>query len=56
MTLLSIDAPHFNAGVVVGKRYVETAAPIVKYMLGWTPAQVYEYCDKKGWKIVEVEC
>lgn len=54
--MLTIDAPHFYAAVVPDEhnRYIRTAAPIVKYMVGWTPDQVREYCAKKGWKVVEV--
>lgn len=47
--IVSIDAPHFNAGIVAqGGRVIE-AAHIVKYMKGWTGQQVADYCHKKGW-------
>jgi hypothetical protein len=50
MCFLSIDAPHFNAGIVVGQR----AAPIIKYMLKWDEPQIRAYCAKKGWKVIVV--
>lgn len=43
--LLRIIAPHFVAGVVPGK----AAAPIVRYMRGWSYDKIYCYCQQKGW-------
>lgn len=40
-----IIAPHFCAAVVLGT----DAAPIVRYMKGWTLEQVKAYCKRKGW-------
>jgi hypothetical protein len=48
---LVILAPHFTAGVEVGDR----AAPIIKYMAKWSEEKIREYCNKKGWKIIETE-
>jgi len=48
---LQITAPHFCAGLWLMRGYVTRAAPIIKYMLGWTDAQVYSYCDKKKWTV-----
>jgi hypothetical protein len=45
--ILQITAPHFCAGVVVGVR----AAPIVRYMVGWTFPQIVQYCSKKRWHL-----
>lgn len=45
--MLRIIAPHFVAGIVRGG----AAAPIIKYMKGWTLAQIKSYCAKKNWKI-----
>lgn len=42
-----ITAPHFVAGVVVGKR----AAPIVKYMINWDMKRIRDYCLGKGWMV-----
>ena len=48
---LQIKAPHFTAGVVVDVGVVVGAAPIVKYMLGWTEDRVRGYCEWKKWEI-----
>ncbi len=59
--LIRIEAPHFVAGVEVeplpflqdhyeDHHVVSKAAPIVKYMVGWTKTAVIQYCKKKGWK------
>lgn len=49
--LASIDAPHFCAGVVLWDDKVIEAAPIVRYMKGWTRARVRAYCGDKKWKV-----
>lgn len=48
-TIISIDAPHFNAGIVARDGKVIEAADIVKYMKGWDGKRVADYCRKKGW-------
>jgi hypothetical protein len=48
-TLVSIEAPHFNAGLVAEGGTVKEAAPILRYMIGWTGKQVADYCRRKGW-------
>lgn len=50
--VFTIDAPHFNASGIVEKITVIKAAPIIKYMVGWTYDKVERYCDKKGWRII----
>lgn len=47
--LIRIVAPHFVAGIVPETGRVVTAAPILRYMTGWTGAQVADYCRAKGW-------
>lgn len=49
--LFQITAPHFCAGgeIVCGKCI--KAAPIIKYMIGWTDKRIYEYCKSKKWKL-----
>jgi len=47
----SIDAPHFNAGIVLRNDRVIEAADVVRYMKGWTRYQVREYCARKGWHV-----
>jgi hypothetical protein len=43
--LIMVTAPHFVAGVIVGKR----AAPIIRYMKYWSEEKIAEYCAMKGW-------
>jgi hypothetical protein len=56
--LVWINAPHFCAGVayVRGAAHprVTDAAPIVRYMRGWTVARVLDYCASKRWQCVRV--
>lgn len=50
-----ITAPHFVAGIVLDENYrVVEAAPIVKYMLGWTSTKVGTYCRSKKWNVRKV--
>lgn len=49
MRIIHIDAPHFCAGVLLNGDVVVRAAPILKYMKGWTWHRVMAYCDKKRW-------
>lgn len=51
--IASINAPHFYCGIVLIDDRVIRAAPIVKYMIGWSRNRVREYCTKKCW-IIEV--
>lgn len=53
--LAAIDAPHFYAGIVLEDDVVVRAAPIVKYMRGWTRDKVRAYCQRKGWKVLVVD-
>jgi hypothetical protein len=49
-TLVQITAPHFCAGIVV-EGVVRDAAPIVKYMRGWTLDKVTSYCAQRHWQV-----
>lgn len=58
MKVLTIRAPHFDAGVVIDWRrdvneIVIQAAPIVSYMRGWKEYMVRNYAIKKGWDVIE---
>lgn len=55
MILASIDAPHFFAGIVLDGGVVIRAAPIVRYMYGWSRERVRGYCRHKGWRCKIVE-
>lgn len=48
--LVQLYAPHFCAGLVVQEQRVTDAAPIVRYMLGWSASRVLNYCRQKGWR------
>jgi hypothetical protein len=48
--LIRVESKYFVGGCIVNRSgRVEAAAPIMKYMEGWTISHVYEYCKKKGW-------
>lgn len=49
--LLVIDAPHFYAGAIYDERnIVVRAAPIIKWSVGKSVAEVIAYCQRKRWK------
>jgi len=55
VTLSQITARHFCAGIVHDRDgYVTEAAPILRYMRGWTRKAVRQYVEKKGWKLREL--
>lgn len=45
-----IEAPHFVARLEVDSGRVVEAAPILRYMVGWTTKRVRGYVDAKGWR------
>ncbi len=49
--IYQIQAPYFTAGLVVKNNLCTTAAPIIKYMKGWTLARIQIYCNQKKWKL-----
>lgn len=49
MRLIRVVAPHFVAGFVTNGT-VYKAAPILKYMIGWSDDKARVYIAKKGWK------
>lgn len=50
MTLVRIVAPHFVAGLVLDDRdQVIEAAPILRYMRGYTADALRAYVARKGW-------
>lgn len=52
--LARIVAPHFVCGILIADGRVSATAPIVRYMLGWSPQRVLSYCNHKGWEIARV--
>lgn len=51
--ILTIRAPHFDAGVAIRKDKVIASAPILKYMRGWSKTRVLEYAAFKNWSVIE---
>jgi hypothetical protein len=49
--LAQIRGDKFTAGIVLWDDTVIEAAPIVKYMKGWSRDRVRDYCKGKGWTI-----
>lgn len=47
--LIQVSAPHFTAGVEARDGRIVRAAPIVRYMVGWTGDRFAAYCRHKGW-------
>lgn len=50
-TAIRLTSHYFCAGVVLGQKRVIRAAPILKYMKGWTRDEVLRYARNKRWKI-----
>lgn len=53
--LAQITAPHFVAGIAIDDGVVTEAAPIVKYMRGWSRDKVRDYCHQKCWHVLVVQ-
>lgn len=49
MSGLRITAPYFCAGTVYEAGTIIRAAPILKYMIGWSVMRAVKYCQSKGW-------
>lgn len=49
---LRIEAPHFVAGAVFDthRRVCSEAAPIIRYMIGWSPERTITYVKRKNWR------
>ena len=43
--MIRVVSPHFVAGVVPGDR----AAPVIGYMVRWSPERIAAYCRARGW-------
>ncbi len=54
-TLIQVTSPYFCAGIVLQKNTVTVAAPIIKYMKGWSLHKVENYCANKRWKVIVVK-
>ena len=50
--LFRIVAPHFVAGLILARTgRITQAAPILRYMVGWSLGRVESYCLSKGWAV-----
>jgi hypothetical protein len=48
--MLRILGPDFVAGLIVDGKRIVRAAPVIRYMIGWTVQQVAARCAQKGWE------
>ena len=48
--LVQITAKHFTAGLVVAGGKVRKAAPILRYMVGWSEGRALSYAAYRGWR------
>jgi hypothetical protein len=46
--------PEFTAGLLIQGGRCTEAAPIIKYLKGWTIKAIQEYGLKRCWVIVEI--
>ncbi len=53
--LFQIKGLHFCAGIVIKNNKVISQASILKYMRGWSQAEVQRYCDNKRWDFTKVD-
>lgn len=56
-SLIRISTPAFTAGVVLAlaANRITLAAPILRYMLGWTEEELTTFLDARpGWEIESV--
>ena len=55
--MLIIDAPHMYCAAIIDPKQdvIIRAAPIIKYMHGWTVERVEAYCASKGWICIRYE-
>jgi hypothetical protein len=47
--LVSVDAPHFYAGIVLRDDVVIDAAPILRWAMGKRREWLRDYFEKRGW-------
>lgn len=50
--LIRITAPHFVAAIISkgGTMTKGDAAPIIRYMKGWSVKRIRAYCERQGWQ------
>lgn len=47
--LVGVDAPHFNAGIILRDGVCVDAAPILRWCVGKRRAELSAYFTRKGW-------
>lgn len=52
--LFSINAPHFNCGIIVSDGVVIRAAPILKWAVGKRWSEVQDYFNRKKYGVTRV--
>jgi hypothetical protein len=52
--LIRVVAPHFVAGLMMTGDVCTEAAPILKWAIGKTRADLRQYFTKKGWLAMEI--
>lgn len=52
--IVAIDAKYFYAGIIIEGGKVIDAAPIVRYMIGWSRAKAAAYVGRKRWKVTVI--
>ena len=50
MILLRLTLSSAIAGVELAGGRVVRAAPVIRYMLGWSVRRVQDYCQRRGWR------
>lgn len=53
--MIHITSTYFCAAVVLENDRVVRAAPILKWMMGWSQQQVIQHCWNKFWKYETTE-
>lgn len=48
--IVTVDAPHFNAGLIMRDGICVYAAPILGWSVGKTTEELRDYFMAKGWK------
>ena len=54
-TLIRVVAPHFVAGLEIEAGRCVRAAPILRWAIGRTEAELWRYFRRKGWQAEAIE-
>jgi len=53
--MIRITAPHFCAGAIFRHGKIVEAAPIIKWMIGRSVADMRRYCEQMAWRFEMLE-